>query len=67
MSEFKNYRKTAVQRMRPYVPGEDLSQVSVSKKDTPGKGGMIAEASGNPKDQWYVNADFFNRSYEIID
>ena len=39
---YKNYIKTAVQRMRPYVIGEDLTDVSVSVEDTPEVGGMIA-------------------------
>lgn len=39
--KWKRYRKTATQEMRPYVPGEDLSAVSVSAEDTPELGGMI--------------------------
>lgn len=64
MSEFKNYRKKGVQPMRPYVPGEDLSGVSVSDTDTPEEGGMIAQSAKNPADQWYVGKQFFADNYE---
>ena len=42
MTEYKNYRKKNLQPMRPYIPGEDLTGVSVSPEDTPEEGGMIA-------------------------
>jgi hypothetical protein len=50
--------------MRPYIPGEDLTGISVSKEDTPELGGMIAINASNPKDQWYVAKDFFKKNYE---
>ena len=39
MEGYKDYRKKNVQPMRPYVPGEDMSGVSVSAEDTPEEGG----------------------------
>lgn len=63
-SQYKNYRKKNVQPMRPYVPGEDLTGVSVSTEDTPGPGGMIACNPKNPADQWYVAKQFFEENYE---
>lgn len=62
--EFQKYRKTQVQEMRPYVPGEDLVGVSVSPQDTPEAGGMIARNPKNPLDQWYVAKQFFADNYE---
>ena len=61
---FKQYRKKGLASMRPYVPGESLEGVSVSAEDTPGEGGMIARNEDNPKDQWYVAAEFFAKNYE---
>ncbi len=61
---WKEYRKTAVQEMRPYVPGEDLTGISVSPEDTPEEGGMIARNAANHADQWYVAKDFFAKNYE---
>ncbi len=60
---FKNYRKKNVQPMRPYIPGEDLTGVSVSAEDTPEEGGMIAINPANPADMWYVAKDFFQANY----
>ncbi|MCG6860912.1 MAG: hypothetical protein LJE70_06495 [Chromatiaceae bacterium] len=64
MSEFRDYRKKKLQPMRPYVPGEDLTGVTVSPEDTPEEGGMIAMNPENPRDKWYVAKDFFLENYE---
>jgi hypothetical protein len=66
MSTLKNYRKKGVQPMRPYIPGEDLTGISVSPENTPEEGGMIAQNPMNPKDQWYVAKDFFLANYEEV-
>ena len=50
--------------MRPYVPGESLSAVSVNAEDTPGIGGMIAWNPANKNDQWYIAKEFFENNYE---
>ena len=60
-----SYLKTASQEMRPYVPGEDLTSVSVNAEDTPELGGMIARNADNHKDQWYVGKEFFEKNYVI--
>jgi hypothetical protein len=65
MNDWKEYRKKGTQTMRPYKSGEDLTEVSVSPEDTPEEGGMIAINKENPKDQWYVAKDFFEKNYEI--
>lgn len=64
---WKNYRKKALQPMRPYIPGEDLTGISVNKEDTPELGGMIARNPANYEDQWYVAKDFFNAVYTEAD
>jgi hypothetical protein len=63
MSEFKKYRKAAIAEMRPYIPGEDLTSISVSKEDSPEEGGMIARNPKNHADQWYVAKAFFADNY----
>ena len=60
------YRKKNVQEMRPYIPGEDLSGISVNAEDTPGEGRWIARNRENHKDQWYVAKDFFEQNYELV-
>jgi hypothetical protein len=61
------FRRTGLSEMRPYVPGEDLSQVSVSKEDTPELGGMIARNPRNHADQWYVSKKYFEENLESAD
>ena len=63
MSKWKKYRKVATQEMRPYIPGEDLTGISVNKEDTPEEGGMIARNDKNHEDQWYVAKKFFESNY----
>jgi len=58
----KAYRKKGTQNMRPYVIGEDLTDISVSVEDTPEVGGMIAIGSDNGA-KWYVSKTFFNENY----
>jgi len=67
MSNFKNYRKKAIQPMRPYIPGESLDGISVTATDTVEQGGMIARNSENPSDQWYVAKTFFQDNYELVE
>ena len=63
----KYYRKKLLQPMRPYEPGEDLSEISVSAEDTPELGGMVAHNPDNPADQWYVAKQFFEDNYEEME
>ena len=61
---WKEYRKKGTTLMRPYIPGEDLTGISVSDVDTPELGGMIAKSPANEKDQWYVAKQYFEDNYE---
>ena len=64
-NDFKNYQKTAIQPMRPYVPWEDTTGWSISEKDTLELGGMVAK--DDVGSQWYVSKDFFEKNYELVD
>ena len=57
------YRKRTLQLMRPYIPGEDLTGISISQEDTPELGGMIAVGNDNGA-QWYVSKKYFLENYE---
>jgi len=63
---FSLYRKKSQQPMRAYVPGEDLTGISVNKEDTPKLGGMIAINPQNYEDQWYVAKKYFEDNYEVV-
>ena len=58
------FRRKGSACMRPYVPGEDLTGVSVSKEDTPELGGMVAKNPDNERDQWYVAKAYFEKHFE---
>ena len=63
---WRKYRKISFQEMRPYVPGEDLTDISVANSEVPKEGGMIARDSNNHKDQWYISQEFFDLNYEDL-
>ena len=71
MSEFKNYRRTQIAEMTPWVEGFDMSGVSVSAPDkeagSPKAGDMIARNPKNHDDQWLVAAQYFADNFEPLE
>ena len=71
MSEFKEYRRSQVAELRPYVLGEVLAGVSISAPDkeagSPKAGDMIARNPKNHDDQWLVAAQYFADNFEARD
>jgi len=66
--EWTQYRRKGVSEMRPYLPGEDLTGISVSKTDQPPvPGGMIARNPQNHADQWYVARHYFQENFEEVE
>lgn len=63
---FRRYRRKGVTEMRPYVPGEDLSRVSISEADDPKPGDMIARNPDNHDDVWLVSREWFDQNYEPV-
>ena len=59
-------RRTGHSELRPYVPGEDLSHVSVSATDTPSPGGFVARNPRDYADQWYINASYVAENLELF-
>jgi len=67
MNQFKQYRRKGLAEMRPYIKGEDLGNISVSKEDDPlNDMGMIARNPKNHNDQWYVAKKYFEDNFELI-
>lgn len=65
MSKWEKYRKTAVQEMRAYVCGEDLTGVSVAPGEIPKNGGKIAkDAEGS---RWYISPEFIKANYLLAE
>jgi hypothetical protein len=66
--QWKKYRRKGLSEMRPYIPGEDLSFVSVSEQDNPPQlGDMIARNPDNFQDQWLVANAYFTKNLEPAD
>ena len=70
-SKFKQFVRTNIAEMRPYVEGEPLKHVSISVEDdangSPKVGDMIARNPKNHKDQWLVAAEYFKDNFEVKD
>jgi len=70
MTDFAHYRKKQIAEMRPYVPGEDVTGITISETDaengSPRDGDMIARDPANHVDQWLVSATFFAANYERV-
>jgi hypothetical protein len=67
---FKQYRRSAIAELRPYVPDEPLNSVSVADVDkaagSPKAGDMIARNPKNHADQWLVAAEYFAANFEPL-
>lgn len=66
MTEWKRYAKKEGQPLRPYIPGEDMTGISVWEGDVLEEGGMIAMNISNPDDKWYIGKEFFKENYVLL-
>ena len=66
MFEFKECKRRGSIELRPYIIGEDLTGISVSKVDSPEiDNGFIARNPNNHDDQWYVARQYAIDNYEV--
>ena len=66
---YRKYRRTALSEMAPWVPGMDLTGVSISDADlngSPTEGDMIARNPANHNDRWLVAAGYFAANFEEV-
>jgi hypothetical protein len=67
---FRQYRRTQIAEMTRWVPGIDMTRVSVSAPDreagSPKDGDMIARNPKNHDDQWLVAAQYFADNFEPL-
>jgi hypothetical protein len=70
MSEFKQYQRKNIAEIRPYVPGEDMTGISIAAVDSmngsPKAGDMIARNPADHKDQWLLAMDYFAENFEPL-
>lgn len=65
--EFRQYKRKGLSEMRPYLAGEDMTNISVADVDNPIQDmGMIARNPLNHKDQWYVARKYFEDNLELV-
>lgn len=63
---YQEYHRTGSTWMRPHVPGEDMTGVSVDKSDLDkldSPGGFVAADPNDPDSQWYVSAEWVAKNY----
>lgn len=67
---WRKYRRKGFSEMRPYIPGEDMTGISVNKEDVwelDRAGGMVARNTNNYEDQWYVAKKYFEEHLELVE
>ncbi len=66
--QYKKYRRSQIAEMADWVPGFDMSRVSVSAPDreagSPKEGDKIARNPKNHADKWLVAAAYFADNFE---
>jgi hypothetical protein len=74
MSAWVKYRRSNLVEIRPYVPGEDLTNINVSLPDSclsmqdsaAFDLGMVARNPKDHTDKWYMSRAHFEANYEPI-
>jgi hypothetical protein len=69
-NDFKQFRRSQIAELRPYVPGEDMKGIAISMPDvgagSPKTGDMIARNPKNHNDKWLVAEKYFNDNFEPL-
>jgi hypothetical protein len=70
MSNYRQYRRTAIAEMADWSPDLDMTGVSISAADaaagSPKPGDKIARNPANHEDRWLVAADYFAANFEAM-
>lgn len=68
--EYTQHKRKGLSEMRPYVPGELLSGVSISEADllagSPKEGDWIARNPKNHEDKWLVAKAYYDDNLEPV-
>jgi hypothetical protein len=66
---FAKYKKKQITLIRPWVAGEDMTNITVATADklngSPKLGDMVGQNSANPADQWLISWQYFKDNYEL--
>ena len=67
---WRQYKRTSIAELRPYVPGEDMGGISVNDVDrangSPREGDMIARNPLNHAERWLVSQLYFKLNFRTI-
>jgi hypothetical protein len=70
MPEWTQYRRTTVMDMRPYEPGEDITNIEISPLDaaqgSPKEGDMIARNPNDDSKGWLISRAYFAHNFTRI-
>ena len=70
MIEFKQYRRKQIAELADWLPGFDMTGVSISLADlqagSPKPGDKIARNPANHDDRWLVAAKYFSDNFEPL-
>lgn len=65
---FKQYRRKELGELRPYVRGENMTNISISGPDreagSPKAGDMIARNPADHNDKWLVAKAYFEANFD---
>jgi len=68
--QYRRYHRTQIAELRPYIEGEDMTDISVSNADlkngSPKAGDMIARNPRNPEDLWLIAQAYFRANFEEV-
>jgi len=63
---FKQYKRKEFIEMRIYIPGEDLTNITVNKEDNPETDlGYIARNPKNYNEQWYITKKYAIANFDL--
>lgn len=69
--KFQSYHKIQVAEMRPYEPGEDMTNIWVNdldkEKGHPKEGDMVARNPRSRDDMWLVTKELFEKEFESVE
>lgn len=65
---WQRYKRLGFAEAKPYVYGDDMTDVSISAKDladgSPKTGDMIARNPDSHKDRWLIARTYFEKNFE---
>lgn len=65
--DWKPYRLKGLVEMRPFVPGEDLSEIYVGDPSKAGAGIICRNPENADEQHWYLDDAYVARNFDALD